>query len=158
MEIILIAAMAANRVIGRNNTIPWHLPGEQQRFKRLTMGHALVMGRRTYQSIGRPLPGRRTVVVSRNPAYTAPGCTVVQGLDDAITACAGEEKIFIAGGGAIYRLALARADALYLTTLHREVEGEVLFPVFSEQEFELVEQEEVAGEEEPYTFAVWRRR
>jgi len=80
MEIILIAAMAANRVIGRNNTIPWHIPGEQKRFKEITWGHPLIMGRRTHESIGRPLPGRRNIVVTRNRHYASPGCEIVHSL------------------------------------------------------------------------------
>ncbi|MDP2756976.1 MAG: dihydrofolate reductase, partial [Desulfurivibrionaceae bacterium] len=121
MKIILIAAMAKNRVIGRGNTIPWHIPGEQQRFKTLTMGHALIMGRKTFESIGRPLPGRKTVIISRNREYQAAGCLVAQSLSAAIALCPTEETIFIAGGGEIYREALPLATAIYLTVLDREV-------------------------------------
>jgi len=156
-EIIIIAAMAKNRVIGRGNTIPWHIPGEQQRFKRLTMGHVLVMGRRTHESIGRVLPGRRTIIISRQKNFAAAGCTVVQSLDAALGLCRGDEKVFIAGGGEIFRLALPLADAIYLSILHREVAGEILFPEFSEAEFPLAESEEVSGPA-PYTFAIYRRK
>jgi len=158
MEIILIVAMAANRVIGRGNDIPWHIPGEQRRFKAITMGHTLVMGRLTYQSIGRPLPGRKTVIVTRQQNFRATGCVVVHSLDEALAACAGEEKVFIAGGGELFRQTMPLVDVIYLTTLHREVAGDILFPVFSEEEFVMESEQVVVNEEEPYTFAVYRRR
>lgn len=157
MEIILIVAMAANRVIGRDNGIPWHIPGEQRRFRELTMGHSLVMGRLTYLSIGRPLPGRKTVVITRRPDYRPPGCLVACGVPEALAACAGAEKVFIAGGGEIFRQTMHLADAIYLTTLHREVAGDILFPPFSEEDFVKEFEELVDNEEEPYTFAVYRR-
>ena len=157
MEIILIVAMAANRVIGRHNDIPWHIPGEQQRFKKITMGHTLIMGRRTYQSIGRPLPGRKTVIISRCPDYTEPGCSVAHSLAEALAGCQGDEKVFIAGGGEIFVQTMAMADAIYLTTLHREVAGDIFFPEFSAEDFSKEQEEVVANEEEPYTFAIYRR-
>ena len=157
MQIILIVAMAANRVIGRDNDIPWHIPSDQQMFKRLTMGHTLVMGRKTYESIGRPLPGRKTVIVSRQSDYVVEGCLVMQCLEEALEACREDEKVFIVGGGEIFALALPRADAMYLTTLAREVEGDVYFPEFLEAEF-VREREELFSEEEPYVFTVWRRQ
>ncbi|MEW6594243.1 MAG: dihydrofolate reductase [Thermodesulfobacteriota bacterium] len=156
-EIILIAAMAANRVIGKGNAIPWHIPEELQRFKRITMGHTLIMGRKTHESIGRVLPGRRTIVISRQRDFEAAGCTVVQGLEKALDLCQKDEKVFIAGGAEIFRLALPYADAIYLSVLHREVEGDILFPEFSEAEFPLASSETVSGPD-PYTFAVYRRR
>ena len=156
-EIILIAAMAKNRVIGKGNAIPWHVPEEQQRFKEITMGHTLVMGRKTHESIGRPLPGRRTIVISRQRDFTAPGCTVVQSLEEALEQGRESDKVFIAGGAEIFRLALPLADAIYLSILHREVAGEILFPQFSEAEFPLAEQQTVGGPN-PYTFAIYRRR
>ena len=125
MQITLIVAMAANRVIGCDNFIPWRLPGDQQRFKQITMGHTLVMGRLTYESIGRPLPGRKTVIITRQPDYQQPGCTVAHSLAQALAACKGEEKVFIAGGGEIFRQAMELADAIILTTLHREVAGDI---------------------------------
>ena len=157
MQIILILAMATNRVIGRNNDIPWHIPGEQQRFKKITMGHTLIMGRRTYQSIGRPLPGRKTVIITRSPDYHEPGCSVAHSLDEAFELCQADEKVFVAGGGDIYAQTLAIADAIYLTTLHRKEVGDIFFPEFSEKDFVKEEEEVVDNEEEPYTFAIYRR-
>ena len=156
MKIILIAAMAKNRVIGRGNTIPWHIPGEQQRFKAMTMGHTLIMGRKTFESIGRPLPGRKTIIISRNPEYRAAGCSVAQSLTAAISLCPDTETIFIAGGGQIYREALPLAEAIYLTVLDREVEGDVFFPEFAPKLFRTVSQERVKGPES-YTFSIYQR-
>ena len=156
MKIILIAAMAKNRVIGRGNGIPWHIPGEQQRFKGMTMGHTLIMGRKTFESIGRPLPGRKTVIISRNPEYQAAGCLVANNLSAAIALCPTEETIFIAGGGEIYREALPLATAIYLSVLDREVEGDILFPEFDPQQFREISAERVEGTK-PYTFTVFAR-
>jgi len=130
-EIILIAAMAANRVIGKDNKIPWHIPGEQRRFKELTMGHALIMGRKTRQAIGRPLPGRRNIVISRNPAFCAEGSEVVHSLEEGLALCPDETKIFIIGGEQIYRLALPLADTMILSILPYAVAGDACFPDFS---------------------------
>jgi dihydrofolate reductase len=156
MKIILIAAMAKNRVIGRGNTIPWHIPGEQQRFKSMTMGHTLIMGRKTFDSIGRPLPGRKTIIITRNRDYQAAGCLVAENLRAATQLCADEETLFIAGGGQIYREALDLADEIYLTVLDREVEGEILFPEFDPTQFRKISEERVA-DTEPYTFAIFSR-
>ena len=156
MKIILIAAMAKNRVIGRNNTIPWHIPGEQQRFKALTMGHTLIMGRRTFESIGRALPGRKTVIISRNPKYQAKGCLTATSLISALALCPETEKIFIAGGGEIYREGLELAEAIYLTVLDRSLAGDTLFPEFDPRQFRPISQERVEGSE-PYTFSIYHR-
>ena len=156
MKIILIAAMAKNRVIGRDNAIPWHIPGEQQRFKALTMGHTLIMGRKTFESIGRPLPGRKTIVISRNPEYQAKGCLTATSLTEALALCPKEATIFIAGGGEIYRQALEMAEAIYLTVLDREVDGEVLFPEFDPEQLRKISAERVNGPE-AYTFSVYQR-
>lgn len=158
MEIIQIVAMAANRVIGRDNDIPWHIPGEQRRFKELTMGHTLVMGRLTYQSIGRPLPGRKTVIVTRQSDYLEPGCTVVHSLDEALAVCGNDDKVFIAGGGEIFRQTTDLADAIYLTTLHREVAGDIYFPEFSKDDFVEEQAEIISSQNEEYSFAIYRRR
>jgi dihydrofolate reductase len=145
MEIILIAALAANNVIGSNNTIPWHIPGEQKRFKEITMGHCLIMGRKTWQSIGRPLPGRHNIVVTRNTSFTAPGAEVVHSLEQGIAACRGDEKIFIIGGEQLYRLALGLADTLILTMLDHEVIGDACSPEFSCHPFTLVHTETITS-------------
>ncbi|WLE97048.1 MAG: dihydrofolate reductase [Candidatus Electrothrix communis] len=157
MEIILIAAMAANRVIGRGKVIPWDIPGEQTRFKEVTMGHSLIIGRKTWESIGQPLPGRRNIVVTRNSEFQAPGAEVVHSLEQGFALTEDEEKVFVIGGAQLYQLTLDRADALILTELEQEVEGDAFFPVFSCPPFILVRAEEV---EEPirYTIRTYQRR
>ncbi len=130
-RICLIAALAANRVIGKNNALPWHLPADLKRFKALTMGRPVVMGRKTHESIGRPLPGRRNLVITRNRDYSAPGCEIAHSLDEAIGACRGAGKIFIIGGAELYRESLPRAHCLEFTEIHAKFEGDVTFPEVS---------------------------
>jgi len=156
MKIILIAAMAANRVIGKGNDIPWHIPGEQRRFKKITMGHTLIMGRKTFDSIGRPLPGRKNIIVTRQGDYRAEGCIVAHSLADALKKCGDAEKVFIAGGEEMYVQALPLADEIYLTTIQRAVEGDRYFPDFSPEDFEQNFQETVSAPE-PYIFTIYRR-
>ena len=134
-RICLIAAIAANRVIGRNNALPWRLPADLKRFKALTMGHPVVMGRKTYASIGRPLLGRRNLVVTRNRGYSAPGCEIVHSLDAAITACHGAQEIFIIGGAELYRESLPLAHRLEFTEIHAEFEGDASFPQFPPEQW-----------------------
>jgi dihydrofolate reductase len=157
MKVILIVAMAKNRVIGRGNAIPWDIPEEQQRFKKITMGHTLVMGRKTFESIGRPLPGRKTVIITRQENYTAKGCMVAKSLDEALELCRKESKVFISGGQQIYGQAMALADEIYLTTLEREVEGDIYFPRFQQEDFEVTFSETVEGPQ-PYTFRIFTRK
>ena len=126
--------MSLNRVIGRGSEIPWHLPEDFKFFKQTTMGHVLVMGRKTFESIGRPLPGRETIVLSR-AGFSHPGVRTVASLD-ALPALPPGRTIFICGGAEIYRQALPRCGELYLTLVKRDVEGDTLFPEFEEQ-FEL---------------------
>ena len=134
-HICLIAALAANRVIGRNNALPWHLPADLKRFKALTIGHPVLMGRKTHESIGRPLPGRRNLVITRNRDYAAAGCEVVHTLAEAMTACEGVEKIFVIGGAELYRESLARAHCLEFTEICAEFEGDAWFPAISMSEW-----------------------
>jgi len=129
-RICLVVAMAANRIIGRNNALPWHLPADLKRFKALTLGHPVVMGRKTHESIGRPLPGRRNLVITRNRDYRAAGCEIVHSLDEAIAACRGAKEIFIIGGAELYRESLPRADCLEFTEIRAEFAGDASFPEF----------------------------
>ena len=131
MKLALIAAVAENGVIGRQGALPWRLPADLQRFKSLTMGRAIIMGRKTWESIGRQLPGRRMIVVSRHAGYeTLPGVKVASDVPSAIQAAAthDNEQAFIIGGAEIYRLALPLADRLLLTRVHATVEGDAQFP------------------------------
>ncbi|MFC9689805.1 dihydrofolate reductase [Kribbella sp. NPDC056951] len=127
MSIILIAAVGANGVIGRDNDLPWRIREDLQHFKQLTLGHTLVMGRKTYDSIGRPLPGRRTVVVTRQPDWAADGVQVVHTLEEALKE---DGDLYVAGGGEIYRQAFPYADRLELTEVDQSPDGDVTFPAF----------------------------
>ena len=144
MTISLIVAMAKNRVIGANNRIPWHLPDELKMFKRLTMGHHVVMGRKTYESIGRLLPGRATIIVTRQRAYTVAGAQVVHSLQEAIRAAAGDDEVFVIGGAELFREALPVANRIHLTIVDAEPEGDTWMP-----EFDLREWQEIANELHP---------
>jgi len=128
MKISMIAAMANNRVIGKDNQMPWHLPADFAWFKRCTMGKPVVMGRKTYQSIGRPLPGRHNIVISRDSSASFEGTTVVSSIEEALKLVAGEAEVMIIGGGSIYASCLEKADRLYLTHIDLEVEGDTQFP------------------------------
>lgn len=127
MPVTIVAAVARNGVIGRDNDLPWRLPEDLRRFKQLTMGGVLVMGRRTYESIGRPLPGRRTIVVSRDPGLRIDGVEVAASLEEAL-ARAGDGEVYVVGGGEIYRQAMGLADALEITEVDAEPEGDTFFP------------------------------
>ncbi len=130
-RINVIVAMAHHRAIGYRNTLPWRLPEDLQYFKRTTLGHPIIMGRNTYESIGRPLPGRRNIVVSRQPDYTAPGCEVAHSLPEALRLCADQEDIFVIGGAQLYAQALPLTDRLYVTEIDLEVkEADAFFPPF----------------------------
>ena len=148
MRLSLVAAVAENRVIGRSGGLPWRLPGELGRFKALTMGKPVIMGRRTYRDIGRPLPGRRNIVISRNRSLCIDGVSVVHGLDAALAAAAmdGGGEVMVIGGAEIYAMALPRAGRMYLTEVHAAARGETRFPAFDraawhEASRELVETE-----------------
>jgi dihydrofolate reductase len=124
----LVAALARNRVIGIGNRLPWRLPEDLERFKRLTMGAPVIMGRRTHESIGRPLPGRRNIVVTRARGATWDGCVVVHSLDEALAAAGDAAAAFVIGGAELYVQALPRADRLYLTLIDAEYPGDAWFP------------------------------
>jgi dihydrofolate reductase len=138
MLISMIMAMAANRVIGANNKIPWRLPRDQQRFKAITTGKPIVMGRKTHESIGRPLPGRHNIVVSRNQDFQAEGCTVVHTPEAALQAAGGVEEVVVIGGAYLYEYFLPMSGRLYLTILEESFTGEVFFPEFDESEWRTI--------------------
>lgn len=156
MKIALVAAQSENRVIGRGIEIPWRVKGEQALFKKITTGGTLIMGRKTFDSIGRPLPGRTTIVVSRNPSLSIDGCQVADSLDRAIEQAKQLEKpIYIAGGGQLYEQSIALADTIHLTTIHTEVEGDVYFPELTD-EFHLVGEENFTSNID-YTYQIFDR-
>lgn len=156
MKIILIAAMAANRTIGYQNTIPWHIPDEQARFKKITMGSPLIMGRKTWQAIGHPLPGRENIVLTTRQGFKAPGAQVVHSLKEALHICTGCRQVFIIGGEQLYRLTLDIADTLILSILDYPVKGDAFFPEFSCPPFAL-DSEQRIEHEIAYTLRYYRR-
>ncbi len=136
MRLSLIAALDRERAIGRDGQLPWRLSADLKRFKALTLGHSIVMGRKTWDSIGRPLPGRRNLVLTRDVHFQAEGAEVFQDLDSLLQACASEDEVFIIGGGEIYQLLLPQAHRLLLTEVETTVEGaDAWFPVWDEQTF-----------------------
>ena len=157
----LIVAMAKNRDIGANSQIPWHLPNELKLFKSLTMGHHIVMGRRTYESIGRLLPGRTTVIVTRQKDYSVEGAIVAHSIGEAIEACHGDDEVFVIGGADLFREMLPVADRLYLTTVDAEPAGDVYMPEFDESEWKETSAEAFGKDEKhahAYRLAVLDRR
>ncbi|VCU70210.1 Dihydrofolate reductase type 3 [Pigmentiphaga humi] len=126
--VTLVVAYASNRVIGRDNALPWRLRGDLAHFKRTTLGHPIVMGRKTWESLGRPLPGRENIVITRDAGYTAPGATVVHTLDEALAAAGPAQEVFVIGGAQIYAASMARADRIIATEVHAEVKGDAYFP------------------------------
>ena len=167
MQLSIMVAAASNGVIGRNNSLPWHLPGDLQYFKRVTMGKPVVMGRKTFESIGRPLPGRTNVVVSRDPHYAAEGVKVVASLDAALELAAdiatinGVDELVVIGGEQIYREALPMAQRLYLTEVHADVQGDAVLPPIRWDEWrEISRERHAANGSNPYdySFVVFERR
>lgn len=143
MKISLIVAMASNRAIGLNNQMPWHLSADLQKFKQITMGLPILMGRKTYESIGRPLPGRNNIIISRNPSYQQPGCQVFDNVDKVITACQEYNEIFVIGGATFYQAMLPKADLLYLTQINKAFDADTFFPVINQQEWKEIAREDI---------------
>jgi dihydrofolate reductase len=140
--ISIIVAIAKNNVIGANNQLIWHISEDLKRFKTLTTGHHIIMGRRTFESIGKPLPNRTNIIVSRNKEYVADGCIVVASLEEALTESARDSEVFIIGGGELYRQALPLAHKLYLTRVHKSFDGDTYFPEINSGEWKEVFREE----------------
>jgi dihydrofolate reductase len=140
-RVAIIAAVARNGVIGRRNRMPWHLPEDLKRFKRLTLGHAVIMGRRTFESIGKPLAGRSNIVVTRSPDWTRPGCHAARSLEAALAAVHDREDAFVIGGAEIYALAFPLARRLYMTEIERDFEGDAFFPQFDRSRWREVSRE-----------------
>lgn len=156
MIISLIAAMAENRVIGYRNTIPWRIPSDQQRFRAITMGHAVLFGRVTFEIIGRPLPGRKNIVLTRQQEYRAPGVLVVHSLEDAFAAAPVEEEFFVCGGGMVFKETIERADRIYLSVIHRPYAGDSFFPEIPGSFIETSREE--IQEMPPYSFVRYDRK
>ncbi len=157
--ISIVAAVARNGTIGNRGSIPWRLPADLAHFRRITTGHALLMGRKTFQSIGRPLPGRRNIVLTRDPGFQAPGCQVVHSVEQALAAAAGGE-LFVIGGASIYEIFLPLAGRLFITRIAAEVPGDALLPAIDEQAWRLVKRTSGtvdAANPLPHEFLVYER-
>jgi len=151
--ISLIAAMAKNRVIGKNNEMPWHLPADLKHFKAVTLGKPIIMGRKTYESIGRPLPGRTNIVISTNKAYTLEGCETATSLEEAIKLVKEVEEVMIIGGGFLYSQTLKFADKLYLTFIDLEEDGDTFFPDYQALNLKEIKREKhLKDEKNPYNY------
>jgi dihydrofolate reductase len=163
MRLSLIVAMDERRGIGYRGHLPWRLPADLRRFKSLTMGHHLVMGRKTYESIGRPLPGRTMIVLTRSQDYSPSGCLVAHSLPEALEiACQnGDEEVFVIGGGEVFDQALPHADRIYLTRVHATREADVFFPEFDPADWHLISSEDIPADEVnkfPFTFQLLEKR
>ena len=166
VSISMIVAMADNRVIGRKNQLPWHLPHDLKYFKATTMGKPIIMGRKTYESIGRPLPGRSNIVVTTNPDFRAEGVKVVHNIDQALEVAEGvavvdgAQEIMVIGGAQLYAEMLPRTQRLYLTQVHADIEGDAMFPELDWAQWQQLEREDYLAEgSNPYnySFIVYRR-
>ncbi len=159
-RVSLIVAMARNRVIGRDNRLPWHLPADLKRFKQLTMGHHIVMGRKTWESINRLLPGRTSVIVTRNPRFQLQGAKIARSVEDAVRQCGDDTDVFIIGGEQIFHTALPLAQRLYLTTIEADVEGDTYMPQLDLSQWQLIGQESNPANETnalPWTLTIFER-
>ena len=160
--ISLIAALARNRAIGKNGQLLWHLPEDMRHFRETTRGKPVIMGRKTWESLPdsfRPLPGRHNIVISRNPAYVAPGATLVPSLDEAIREAGDASEVFVIGGAELYRQALPIADCLYLTEIDENFAGDVFFPELAPDDWEEISRTARQGTSGPgFSFVAYRRR
>ncbi len=157
-KVSIIVALAKNHVIGKDNQIPWHIPADLQYFKKITLGKPMIMGRKNYESIGRPLPGRKNIILTRDKNFSAEGCTIVHSKEEAVAATDGAAEIMIIGGGAIYEMFMDDADMLYLTEIDSEVDGDVFFPEYDKSQWKEVSRE--AGENNmgwSYDYVVYSR-
>ena len=156
-----VVAAAENNAIGKDNQLLWHLPNDLRFFKRTTTGHTVVMGRKTYESVGKPLPNRRNIIITRQAGYKVAGTEVVHSLSEALERCADEEEVFIVGGAEIYRQALPLLDRIYLTRVHAQPEGDSFFPELDDEAWKLVAEERHSADERhaySYAFRIYERR
>lgn len=162
MQIIIVAAYAQNRVIGKDNDLVWHLPKDLKHFKALTLGHPLIMGRKTFESFGKPLPGRTSIIVTRDKHYQQEGCIVVHSLEEGIAVAKKlDEQIYIGGGSEIYKQALPITDTMYLTEVKASPEGDTFFPEFSTETWQETARESFGKDEKhqyAFDFVTWQRK
>ena len=160
MKLSIIVAMTADRVIGRDNQLPWHLPADLKHFKQLTTGKPILMGRKTWESIGRPLPERTNIVITRDTGYTAAGCVVVHSLEAALRAAKHNQEIMVIGGSELYCQVLPEVSTIYLTQVHADVEGDAIFPEIDAREWREVERIDCESDEKnshAYSFVTLER-
>ncbi len=161
MKISIIAAIAENNVIGKDNDLIWHISEDLKRFKKLTSGHAIIMGRKTYESLPfKPLPKRKNIIVSSQDKLTFEGAIVVSSFEAALKECEGENEVFICGGATIYNHFIDIADKMYLTRVHHEFAGDTFFPVYSEEDWSIESQSEILYDEKSdlnYTFVDYKK-
>ncbi len=150
----LIVAMDENRLIGSDNQLPWHLPADLAFFKRTTMGKPILMGRKTYQSIGRALPGRRNIVITHNPDFSAEGCEIADGIDTALAMCSADDEVMLIGGASLYQQTLDRADCLYITQIQHSFSGDTWFPEFASSRWKITEKQDFAADDSnPHSYS-----
>ncbi|MGV3762971.1 dihydrofolate reductase [Parapedobacter sp.] len=153
-----IVAAAENNAIGKDNQLLWHLPNDLRFFKRTTTGHTVIMGRKTYESVGKPLPNRRNIVITRQEGYTVQGAEVAHSLAEALGSCAGEDEVFVVGGAEVYRQALPITNRVYLTRVHATLPGDSFFPELDKQRWRLVSEEHHLPDDRHaygYTFEIY---
>ena len=155
--ISFLVAVARNGVIGRDNKLPWHLPAELKRFKEISMGKPMLMGRKTYESIGKPLPHRRNIIITRNADYGAPGIEVAQSLEEAIEMCGDVPEIVIIGGGEIFKLAMPIADRMYYTVVLADIAGDAYFPEVDWTQWRETAREPGPPSDPPFEFRIYER-
>lgn len=161
MKISLIVAFDENRLIGNNNALPWHLPADLKHFKQITMGHHMIMGRKTFDSIGKPLPGRISIIITRKNDLKIEGCIVVNTLASALEICEGQEEVFIIGGAQIFDCTLPIATDLFITQIHHSFEGDTFFPEIPDADWEEVSRERNEPDEKnewSYSFIHYRKK
>ncbi|MBU9722147.1 MULTISPECIES: dihydrofolate reductase [Bacillaceae] len=159
--ISMIWAMSSNRVIGKDGDMPWHLPNDLKYFKKVTSGHPVLMGRTTFDSIGKALPKRRNIVLTRSDDFSAEGVEVIHSLDEVNGLAREEEEFFVIGGATVYEQLMPLAERLYVTEIHESFEGDTFFPAFDMEKWELVSTEEGEMDEKnpyPHTFKVYERK
>jgi dihydrofolate reductase len=156
----IIVAIGENRVIGKNNQLIWHLPADLKRFKQLTMGHAMIMGRKTFESIGKALPGRTTIIITRDKHYSKADCLIADSLSNALELCKDDNEVFIIGGAQIFEQAIPLTDKIYLTQIHRSFDGDVFFPALDDHQWKVVSKEDHQADEKnkyDYSFIDYTR-
>lgn len=160
MKLSLIVAMATNHTIGINNQMPWRLSADLKKFKQITMGQPIIMGRKTFESIGHPLPGRQNIIISRDPHYQQTDCLVFNDLDNALQSCANKAEVFIIGGATLYAATLARADRLYITKIKQNFDGDTWFPEINPELWQEVAREDINDDSSvdfSYSFIVYKK-